>query len=517
MSNTSAKQSKRPLRWWPCLLILSVATIAILVVQSLSEFPFQRRNLISLPIGAGALLLLIFWWLFFSRASTKVRLLSLLGLVLLVGGGFATLRIHGVTGDLIPIIEFKGAEKFRSSSVRATAGTANQALRRVPGEYPHFLGPNRTGILTGPSLDSDWGRNPPVELWRKPVGAAWSGFAVVGDRALTLEQNGAEEQVLCFQALTGALLWTATNSGRYANPIGGEGPRSTPTVADGRVLTLGSNGWLQCLDLSTGRRLWGTNVVSLTGASVPEWGVSGSPLVAKGRVYVGAGGRNNQSLLIFDVGTGELIGAGGSGAIDYASPSLVTLAGQEQILVVNHHEIAAHNPLTGAQLWKRTWGTGFPLVANPIVVSSNRFLVTAGYGVGAELFEIQPDSSGVLGPKSVWVSKRLKAKFSNPVLHDGYVYGLDDGILACLDIRDGSQKWKEGRYGHGQGVWINDLYLLMAENGEMILMRPTTAGSGELGRYRAFKGKTWNPIALAGDLVLARSDREAACFRLVVH
>ena len=110
----------------------------------------------------------------------------------------------------------------------------------------------------------------------------------------------------------------------------------------------------------------------------------------------------------------------------------------------------------------------------------------------------------------------MKAKFANLVQAGGFVYGLDDGILACVDARDGSQRWKEGRYGHGQGLLVRDHFLLMAESGELILLKPNPNSPSELNRFRVFNLKTWNPIALAGDLLLARNDREAVCLRLAV-
>jgi outer membrane protein assembly factor BamB len=94
---------------------------------------------------------------------------------------------------------------------------------------------------------------------------------------------------------------------------------------------------------------------------------------------------------------------------------------------------------------------------------------------------------------------------------------LDDGILPCLDLKDGAQRWKEGRYGHGQGLLVGNLLLLMAENGELVLLQPKPESPNELGRFRVFSGKTWNPIALAGDLLLVRNDLEAACLRLKVQ
>ncbi len=116
----------------------------------------------------------------------------------------------------------------------------------------------------------------------------------------------------------------------------------------------------------------------------------------------------------------------------------------------------------------------------------------------------------------LWKSIRMKAKFSHLFVRDGFLYGLDDGMFACVDVKDGSLRWKEGRYGHGQGLLVDDLYLLMAESGELILLRPAPDAPNEVARFRVFNSKTWNPIALAGDLLLVRNDREAACLRLPI-
>jgi outer membrane protein assembly factor BamB len=111
----------------------------------------------------------------------------------------------------------------------------------------------------------------------------------------------------------------------------------------------------------------------------------------------------------------------------------------------------------------------------------------------------------------------MKAKFAHLFARDGFLFGLDDGIFACVDLQDGSQRWKEGRYGHGQGLVVGEHYLLLAESGELILLRPTAESPNELARHRVFATKTWNPIALAGDYLLVRNDREATCLKLKVQ
>ena len=169
------------------------------------------------------------------------------------------------------------------------------------------------------------------------------------------------------------------------------------------------------------------------------------------------------------------------------------------------------DPREGRELWRHPFGAGMPLVAAPVVLSSNRVVLSAGYGVGAECVEWTAQ-----GPRTAWASKKLKAKFANPVAFGDVVCGLDDGILAAVDAGSGAGLWKEGRWGHGQGLRVGDHYLLLAETGELVLLKPGRAGPGETGRIKVLDGKTWNPIALAGDRLLVRNDREAVCLRLPV-
>jgi outer membrane protein assembly factor BamB len=102
------------------------------------------------------------------------------------------------------------------------------------------------------------------------------------------------------------------------------------------------------------------------------------------------------------------------------------------------------------------------------------------------------------------------------VVHDGLVYGLDDGVLTCLDPANGERRWKDGRYGHGQLLLVGGLLLVQTEDGEIVLVEPAPDALRELTRFRVLPGKTWNPPALAGRLLVVRNDREAAAFQLPV-
>ena len=518
-SSDSSPAKLRGIRWWPAWLILLLAAGAILVVQLREDFPFQRRNLTSFSIGLGAAALLLLWWIILSRSRWRLRLGVTLGVLAGLGLGASLFKIRGVSGDLVPILGWRWVKSGRAApaSVAAPAVQAAAPVVAVPsGEFPQFLGPTRDGILSGLRLDPDWSAHSPQLLWRQPVGAGWSGFVVAAGRAITQEQDGPDELVTAYDLLTGRRLWAHADAAHYGNPIGGEGPRATPTIVGERVYTLGSTGRLNVLDLATGRVLWTRDLIADSGATMPEWGYAGSPLMLGDKVIVSAGGHSDKSLLAYRADTGELLWGAGTDGAGYGSPFLTTLAGRSQILAFNGHRITAHDPINGTVLWEHPWGIGYPHVAVPVLAGSDRVMFTSGYGVGAELLQVATKSGGELGVSRVWQSKKLKAKFANPVARDGFVYGLDDGILACVDLADGSQRWKEGRYGHGQGLLVADLFLLMAENGELILLRPTPTAPNELARHRVFSSKTWNPIALAGEFLLVRNDQEAACLKVTL-
>jgi outer membrane protein assembly factor BamB len=511
------------IRWWPALLILATATIAILIVRNLHETPFQSRNLQTLGICLGALAALVAWWLIASRASRKLRIGVALGLAAALVLGAASFRVRGVTGDFVPVIEPRWTRaQPHLVPTPATAEPTTPPLAppdTVFADFPQFLGPDRTGVLPEPALNPDWSQNPPTVLWRRPVGAAWSGFAIVASRALTQEQYDEEERVTCYETTTGRLLWSTADSARYATTIAGEGPRCTPTVVSNRVYSLGATGILNCLELETGQRLWQRHLPTdgeVPPRELPDWGYSGSPLVFNDRVVVSAGGTNHRSMIAYHLLTGKPIWMAGTRRISYSSPAFTTLAGVPQILAFNNRQITAHDPNAGRVLWEYPWGLGQPQVAVPVVTSSNRVLFSSGYGVGAELLELTPQPDHTLTVTSVWQSRRMKAKFANPVARDGFLYGLDDGMLACIDLKDGSQRWKEGRYGHGQGLLIQHHLLLMTEGGELVLLKPTPDAPNELHRFRVFNSKTWNPIALAGSLLLVRNDIEAVALRLTL-
>jgi outer membrane protein assembly factor BamB len=505
------------MRWWPVPVILVLAAGAVVWVWQSYARQRQDRNIATAIIGLITLFLLLLWCLFLSRLRWRIRLGvfgGVVGLILLVTALF---RFHGVTGDLVPILQWRWERPSLTSLAERTKPVATTALTQqsqFTNDWPQFLGPHRNSMVEQPGLARDWKSQAPQRLWLRPVGPGWSGFAVAGSRAITQEQRGENETVICYDVLSGAPLWSHAYPAHFQSPLAGEGPRATPTIAGHRVYALGSTGVLSCLDLETGRPLWSKDTLRDNQAKVNEWGMSCSPLIVGDLVVVSAGGRDNRSLVAYRAATGEFVWGAGTDGAGYSSPCLVTLVGAAQILIFNSGGVSAHDPATGTNFWKYHWPGGHPHVSMPIIVPGDRLLVSSGYGVGSELLQIQKDPGGTFNATRIWKSNRLKAKFTDLIYRDGFIYGLDDGIMACLDASSGEQKWKEGRYGHGQEILVGDVLLVTAESGEVILLDPNPQESRELTRFSALQGKTWNPPALAGQYLLVRNDKEAACYRL---
>jgi outer membrane protein assembly factor BamB len=501
----------RPIRWRIAVGILILACVALVVIWT-RELSRQERILKTGGLIIITTFLLLLWALLLSRFRGKTKLFIFLGVVAVIVGAASSLRITGVTGDLMPIVGFRW-QKASAPKTQQSADKVSKRNEAADFSFPQFLGPTRNGVITGVRLETNWTAHAPQELWRHAVGPAWTGFAIENGAAITQEQRGDEELVTCYDLLTGGLLWTHADATRYATTIAGEGPRANPTIVSNRVYTLGANGLLNCLDRATGAAIWALDLVKEHHAKVPDWGFPGAPLVHDGAVIVAIGAKPDRSLVAQSAADGKFLWGSGDDAETYSSPTILNLVSTPQIVLFNHKQVEGRDAKTGAMLWTHDWPTSHPHIAMPIQISTNQLLFSSGYGDGSALLEIASTNSSWKAER-VWKSNRLKSKFANLILYGGFVYGLDDGILACIDPKTGDRKWHGSRLGHGQLLLVENVILMTAENGEILLVDPSPDEERIVARFRAFKDKTWNPPALAGPYLLVRNNAEAACYRL---
>ncbi|MEZ5352689.1 MAG: PQQ-binding-like beta-propeller repeat protein [Bryobacteraceae bacterium] len=379
--------------------------------------------------------------------------------------------------------------------------------------WTDYRGPDRLGIYAETPILTQWPAAGLQQLWKQPVGGGYAGFVAAGGMLYTIEQRRDQEVVAAYDAATGREKWTNSWKALFQESMGGDGPRTTPVYDDGRVYALGAEGELRCIHAATGKTVWRKNILSENGASNPMWAQAASPLVVDGKLIVLPGGPG-KSVVAYDKATGETIWSSQDDEQSYTAPMVMTLAGKRQLIVVSALRAMGLSIDEGKLLWSVPWVTEYHINASqPLKIADNRLMLNAGYGHGSALVELTADG-GAFDAKVLWQNNRMKAKFNSPVLYEGNVYGLDEGILQCIDASSGEQKWKGGRYGYGQVLLASGHLIVLSERGELALVKATPAGHQELAQFQAIEGKTWNNHAIAGGVVYVRNASEMAAFRL---
>lgn len=537
---TQSVSPGRPLVPSRRLRVLAAACFVVAATVHGFEWPESAwANVLTLVgLFVGTMLLLV-WFVLRSGYSRSLRYGTAAALALALGAACATLEIEGVDGSLVPRFKWRSEKRADELLAKvAAAGLRADLATTTPSDYPRFLGADGRAVVQGVRLDPEWSLRPPKLLWKQPIGAGWSAFAVVNGFAVTMEQRGPEELVVCREiAAGGRIVWAHSLPVRHFTIEGGVGPRSTPTIHGGRVYALGATGVLRCLDGATGELIWRQDLVGkLTGepgrtpgeGEPPEaaddrarvaWGRSASPLVVGQRVIVPAGGPegNQAALAAFRLDDGRPIWRSGPRQVAYASPELATLDGVRQLVIVNEDYITGHDVETGAELWAEPWpGKSYAnaSVSQCFPVGPDRLLVSKGYGGGAKVFRVRQAGGRWTSEVVAENHRPLRTKFANVVVRQGHAYGLSDGILECVEVDTLRSKWKRGRYGHGQTMLVGDLLLVQAESGEVALVEASPRAYRELARFQALEGNTWNNPALAGSRLLVRNAVEAACYEL---
>ncbi len=521
-------------RWIP-VAIVGAAVAWWLWQRSYAQYQTFNHLVVTFAaiIGVGA------WYLRWGGSSWRVRRNIVALVAAAIVGWFVVYQpvYNGAMGVYDWKLRFARAAD-RELQQLESAGVAND-WQTTTQDYPGFLGGRYWAEVHKVNLETDWEAHSPKELWRREIGGGWSSFAIVGDYAVTQEQRGANELVTCYRVTTGEPVWTHSDTARFdpadfQGSLGGIGPRATPTIVGERIFTQGATGLVNCLDARTGRVNWSHDTTEEFGAPVTVWGKSGSPLVVDEMVVINGGAPPkalsesadyDSSLVAFDVQTGEVRWTAGKRAAAYASPVLADLAGERQIIVVNESWVTSHRASDGKVLWERPWeheNDNSASCPQPIPLDGDRLFLSKGYGVGASLLAIRRDADGKINSEPLWsppIKKVMKTKFSNVVMREGFVYGLDDVLLECIELETGKIQWKKRRnpeFGHGQIMLMGDTILVLSETGELALVEATPEEYRELASMQVLDDAhvTWNNPAFSSPYLLVRNAREAACYEL---
>ena len=413
-------------------------------------------------------------------------------------------------GGMVPHI---GLGKSEGSKTELFVDNS-KALREIPVPWNQYRGPNRDGHIPKQGTTLGW-QNKPSLRWKVPNGPGHSSVLIGKQTVYTLEQNGNRETLFARQLSNGQEKWKFSVKTKWNDSMSGIGPRSTPTLLNGKLYTLFTNGVLCRLNEQTGKLEWKTKVVDEDYA-FPEWGIVSSPFIWKDSVILNLGGKEG-AVRAYSISSGKLVWKSDfSGESVYISSSVLSLLGEDHLLAAVEGKIAGLDPNTGKTRWERPWKIFLNNVqiAQPIALSPNSFLFAAGYGKGAECFSINrganPDTYSI---GSIWKSKNLKAKFSNPVLKDGYLYGLSENLLVCLEAETGELKWRGEKYGYGRILASTDKLFILGNTGILSVVEANPEQFTEVFSEQLLSDvRCWNGPALAGGYLVAMNGQELACF-----
>ena len=397
-------------------------------------------------------------------------------------------------------------EEHRATGPRpvVAAGGPGSAFK---GAWPQFRGPNRTGVADQ-SLKSAW---PPKKLWTQPVGGGLAGIAVKDGRTCTLEQRKDAEVLACYDTLTGVELWVSSWDGKFKDNEAVDGPRTTPTIEDDRIYVVGGAGEIRAVNLMNGELVWRHNLIDDYDAAHLRWGSSASPVIM-GTLVIGAtsGKPAAPGLVAFDKKTGQEIWISEWFEQGYATPEVATLTGKQQIVHLGGNHLYGIDPATGDIVWKHPWVTNMGIAASqPLFVGEDQILVSSGYGTGIGLVKLSAE-----GVVAKWAHQEVEAWYTSPVQVGDTAYLLSKGSLVALDIATGEVLWRGGDYGEGQIIKAGKELVVLADDGRIGRITPSREAYTETASFQALNETTWNPPAMAGNLLFVRGNRNMAVFEL---
>jgi outer membrane protein assembly factor BamB len=382
------------------------------------------------------------------------------------------------------------------------------ALTLVPlallANWPQWRGPNRDGISIETGLLKAWPAAGPPLVWKtQGLGDGYSGFSVLQGRLYTQGQRGSDQFVIAIDTASGKKVWE-TKSGRAFDERRGPGPRGTPTTDGDRLYAQASDGTLACLKAASGEKVWEVDLLSISGGSIPTWGISGSPLVDGNRLIVAPGGRNG-SILALDKMTGKVIWKSQSDDSGYSSPIVFDHNGTRQIAILTGDAALGLQASDGKLMWRyEKVANDVANIATPIYYNGHLF-VSTDYGTGCALLRLGPK-----GAEEVYFNRDMRNHYSSSVLIDGYLYGFSSTILTAMKWDDGQVAWRDRSVGKGSVAYAEGRLYVLGENGNVALVEVSPAGYKEISRFSIPQGRyfTWTPPVIAnGRLYLREQDQ----------
>jgi outer membrane protein assembly factor BamB len=397
----------------------------------------------------------------------------------------------------------------RSTTTPLSTASAESGTGTVWNQY---RGPNRDNKSLDRGLLTSWGPQGPPPAWMATgLGDGYSSISLAHGKVYTMGSIGRDEMVIAVDASNGKQAW-ATRNGSTRQDGAGNGPRGTPTVDGDRVFALGANGDLSCLDAHTGQSVWRKNILSEFGGRNIQWGISESVLIDGEKLICTPGGSRG-TMVALDKATGRTIWTSnvpGSPRAAYSSPIVFEVGGVRQYATFVQNGVVGIRARDGQPMWgQRESANGTANCSSPVFFNNTVFSAS-GYGTGGALFRLN-SRGGTTSSQVGWSTRKMKNHHGGMVEIDGFLYGCDEQVLTCLNLRSGDVAWQSRSVGKGAVTFADGHLYVRSEQGPVALVEASSQSYVEKGRFdqpQRSNRQSWaHPVVADGKLFLRDQDR----------
>jgi outer membrane protein assembly factor BamB len=381
-------------------------------------------------------------------------------------------------------------------------------------DWPQFRGIGRDSKVTGFKVPSTW----PAELkqaWKVTVGFGDATPAFSGNKIYLNTRQGDQEVVLCIDAATGKELWkyqyasSAVTGPAASHP----GPRSTPSVANGKVVTFGANAILTCLDAATGKVVWKRENPS---SFVPQFFTGMSPLITDNLCIAHVGTKDNGEVLALDLNTGNEKWKWAGDGPAYASPSVMNIDGKKHLIVQTEKNLIALNLNDGKLLWQiatppqqRFYNSSSPYIDGQVIYYT-------GQGTGIKAIKVEKSGNEYV-TKELWSNTEVGAKWNTPVLKDGFLYGFtDQKRIYCVNASTGQTAWIDNAVNSDFATVVDcgSVLIGLPSTSNLIVFKPESKAYAEVAKYKVSETAIYAFPVIAGNSIYVKDAETLTMYKI---
>jgi outer membrane protein assembly factor BamB len=393
------------------------------------------------------------------------------------------------------------------------------ALAAPDAAWLQWGGPRRNFMVESGTLASQWPAGGPKRLWSRALGEGHSAILVESGRLYTMYRLGGAERIAALDAATGKSVWEYgyDESTQGLNLSQGAGPHSTPLILGDRVFAMSSRVKLFAIHKQSGKLAWSHDLVKEYGAEQDDRGYAPSPIAYRDTLIVLAGAPR-AAVIAFNPTTGAALWKGGDFSIAPGSPLLITVDGQDQLVVLGSDEVVGMNPANGTVLWRHPHSTQYGLnISTPVWGGDNLLFVSSAYNNGARALRLR-QAGGRTTVKEEWFQNRMRVHIGTVIRLGDFAVGASGDFGPCptvgIDLKTGSVLWQDRQFARSTFLHADNKLIIMDEDGNLGLATAGRDGLKVLAKASVLSNRAWTVPTLSGTTLYLRDRKQIVALAL---